>query len=160
MSRKAGITMSIVWGISFCIIAVGGGLGFGFLEDMGFFKPAEKPVELSPVYSFTGPVQPKDLHLSREEIRALNRSSWRNHQDLAKTEIKVSCEKWDGVEESKRRLVYTFQATTEDGQVVESRLRETSREDLVRELERQLDVASGVLRKCRKKFPNFKKVYM
>lgn len=160
MSRKAGFFMSLVWGMLFCVIAAAGGVGAAYLEDIGLFKGKTKGVELSDTYSFSGPVQLGHLGLSRQEIVALNNKAWKYRERLAETEIKISSENWTKKGDPDCELEYTFQARAQDGHVVESAMRRTTRKELIRQLERQLDVADGVLRKCHDKFPNFKIVYM
>mgnify|MGYP000362660157 CR=1 FL=1 len=160
MGRKSGIIMSFVWGLAFCTIAVAGGAGVAFLKEMGMFKPEKKPVVLNATYSFSGALQEDQLHLSRTEIIALNRAAWRHRDRMNQTVIKISSENWTGPDDPDCPLEYSFQTRAEDGHVVEANLRRTTRKKLIKELERQLDVACGVLKRCHKKFPGFKIVYI
>lgn len=161
MGRKAGIWIGLVWGLVFCVLAVAGGLGAGYFVDMGMTSGgAGGVVELSPRYSFIGPLKQNHLGLTRSEIIALNKSLWRTRDALESTDIQLGCESWDGDMAPDDVLQYSFFFGTSDGEVIKTWPGKVTRRQLVRELERKMDTAADECRRCRDKRIVFKTLYI
>lgn len=139
----------LAWGVAFCAVALGGGLGVGYFTDSNLFSSAPEPVVLDSRYEFSGSVREKHLSLSRSEKLKLNKSIHRNGDVIKGVEIRM------GIFTSRKdihpedKLLLTLEFATTTGQVIQSRPQETSRRHLIGKMVRYTALAGSEYRRYR-----------
>ncbi len=161
MNDKGSVWMGLLWAALFCLFAVAGGLGTGYMADPGRRGPRElKPVKLAAEYSFDGPVKVSHLELTRKELIRLNRCARQACTEFKGIDVHLSPAEGQDFAKPETLMKFEISLETNGGEIVRSMRRDVRRKYLVRSLERTVGVGLHELERVRKLHRTFTVLYI